>query len=173
MRTGPPTTSRNASAMAARSAAMLIVFATTSNATSPIEGGRRQLLGKIAGKAPTRLPADGRADDLDRNHEWQGEEHGPAEREAELRACLRVGRNAARVVIRRSGDKAGPEQPEKGWSGLASCFHSGALRCVRGDVRHRHQPSRWQATTPMIARCRRSALVKSLSWSAVAAPHVY
>jgi hypothetical protein len=57
----------------------------------------------IGRKALARHPADQCAHELDRDHEGNGEEDRPQQAVAELRAGLRVGRNARRVVVRRAG----------------------------------------------------------------------
>jgi hypothetical protein len=43
---------------------------------------------------------------LNRRHQWQRKHHGPQHREPELRACLRVGGDAARIVVGGSGDES-------------------------------------------------------------------
>lgn len=75
-----------------------------------IEHERRKLALDVAGKPTARLPADAGADDLDRHHEWEREEHGPGERIAELRTRPRVGCNPARVVVRRPRNQPWPER---------------------------------------------------------------
>ena len=57
---------------------------------------------------PVTLPDLG-ADKLDRRHQRIGQHHRPEHVEAELGAGLRIGRNAARVVVRRAGDEPGAE----------------------------------------------------------------
>ena len=49
--------------------------------------------------------ADEGAHALDGRHERVGERHGPEHVEPELRAGLRVGRDAARIVVRRTGNE--------------------------------------------------------------------
>ena len=50
-----------------------------------------------------------RADLLDRRHQRAGEQHDPAHRVAELRAGLRIGGDAAGIVVGGAGDQpAGP-----------------------------------------------------------------
>ena len=53
--------------------------------------------------------ADPRRHDLDAHHQRQGQEHAPQHREAELRARLRIGGDAARIVVGGTGDEAGAE----------------------------------------------------------------
>ena len=57
-------------------------------------------------------PADPRADGLDRRHQRIGQRDGPHQVEAELRPHLGMGRDAARIVVRRAGDEARPEAAE-------------------------------------------------------------
>ena len=51
--------------------------------------------------------ANSRADFLDRGHKREGEEHGPARREPELRARLAVCTDTGRVIIGSPSDKTG------------------------------------------------------------------
>ena len=64
---------------------------------------------KILGDAVAGHAADPRGDLLDRGHQRKAEQHGPGEAIAELGADLAVGRDAARIVVGRAGDQAGPE----------------------------------------------------------------
>src|SRR5215210_2117723 len=102
-------TSLSASPMAARSAAMLIVFAMTNSAISANSSGDGSCRAKLAAKPLAGLPADPCADNLNRRHEWQREKHRPSERIAELRAGLQIGYNAARIVVRRAGNQSGSQ----------------------------------------------------------------
>src|SRR5262249_12075950 len=72
-----------------------------------------------AGDAVTRGAADAGAGLLDGDHQRIAEQHGPADGEPERGARLRIGADAARVVVRRPGDEAWPERVEdafvKGW----------------------------------------------------------
>jgi hypothetical protein len=63
----------------------------------------------VGGQAPPGDVSDARADDLDRDHERQGEDHRPQHGEAELRAGLGVGGDATGIVVGGTGDQAGPE----------------------------------------------------------------
>ena len=72
---------------------------------------RGQFVRDVAREPLPRLPADPCADDLDRRHERQRQEHGPGQREAELRAGLAVGRDPARIVVGRAGDEPRAERP--------------------------------------------------------------
>ena len=65
------------------------------------------------------VPPDAAADLLDRDHQGIAEQHRPTDVEPQLCASLRVGGDAARVVVRRAGDKAGAEQAEP--ARLARC----------------------------------------------------
>src|SRR4051794_28793348 len=60
--------------------------------------------------------ADARRNLLDCRHQWKGQQHGPADAVAELRARLAVGADAGRVIVGRAGDQARAErfdQPAK------------------------------------------------------------
>ena len=57
-------------------------------------------------------PADARGDFLDRRHQRVGQRHRPQQPDAELRSCLRIRRDAARVVVGRAGDDAGAEDAQ-------------------------------------------------------------
>jgi hypothetical protein len=46
-------------------------------------------------------------------HEWPGDERRPQHRGAHLRTGNRIGRDAGRIVIGRSGDYSRPENGEK------------------------------------------------------------
>ena len=74
-----------------------------------IKNPRRQSLRDIAGKSAAGLPAEIAADDLDRRHERQRQQHAPGEREAKLRAGLRIGGDPAWIVIGGSGGQPGAE----------------------------------------------------------------
>src|SRR4029453_10047632 len=54
--------------------------------------------------------ADPGADDLDRGHQWIGGRYGPAHAVAEPGAGLAVCRNAAGVVVRRTGNQTRPDE---------------------------------------------------------------
>src|SRR4051812_40703600 len=64
------------------------------------------MLTDVGGEAVAGDAADARADHLDADHERRGEKHRPEQAVAVLRARLRVGGDAARVVVRRAGDEA-------------------------------------------------------------------
>jgi len=53
------------------------------------------------------------ADELDRRHERIGQYHRPQKVKAELRACLRVGGDAARIIIGCASDEARAELLEE------------------------------------------------------------
>src|SRR2546430_2060315 len=63
-------------------------------------------------QAHAGLQRDSRAQLLDRAHEWKRQEGRPEEPIAEVAADLRVGSNAARIVIAGPGDQAGSQQLE-------------------------------------------------------------
>jgi hypothetical protein len=60
---------------------------------------------EIAGDSMAGRSPDARTDLLNSDHQGIGEEHGPADAIAELRAGLAVGPDARRIVIGRSGDQ--------------------------------------------------------------------
>ena len=66
----------------------------------------------IAGDSDAAHAADSCADFLDGRHQRKGKEHGPEHAVAELRSDLRIGRNPARIVVRRAGNQAGTEFPK-------------------------------------------------------------
>ena len=68
---------------------------------------------EIAGDAMPRGAAEAGADLLDRHHQRIGQQHGPADAEAELRTGLAVGADAGRIVVRRAGDQPWPENADK------------------------------------------------------------
>ena len=63
----------------------------------------------VRGQSPTGDATESRADHLDADHQRVRENHGPQHLEPELRARLRVGRDAAGIVIRSPGDEARPD----------------------------------------------------------------
>ena len=72
-------------------------------ADQPVEQIRRIIPPHVGGDALARHPPDLGADHLDRAHERIGKKEGPGEGVAEGRARLRVGRDAAGVVVRSAG----------------------------------------------------------------------
>jgi len=82
----------------------------------------RTMLPQIAGKAAAGGSPDPGAHDLHRGHQRIGEQHGPGEAVTELRASLRVGRDAARIVIRGARDQTGTQHPKQPGPGR---FHDG------------------------------------------------
>ena len=72
----------------------------------------RRELHHIGGKPLAGDAADPRAHQLDRDHEWRGEKHGPQQAVAKLRAGLRVGRNARRIVVGGAGHQSRTQQPK-------------------------------------------------------------
>ena len=72
----------------------------------------RRQLHHIGGEALAGDPADLRAHQLDGDHERRGEKHRPEQAVTELRAGLRIGGDARRVVIGGAGHQARTEQPE-------------------------------------------------------------
>jgi hypothetical protein len=88
---------------------MLIVLATTEQADQRQRQPTRTHLVDVRRQALARGPADPRRKHLDADHQRPGEEQRPDQRETELRAGLRVGGDAARVVVGGAGDEAGAE----------------------------------------------------------------
>ena len=82
----------------------------------------------IAGDAVPGDAADPRGDFLDRRHQRKGQQHGPADAVAELRAGLAVGADPRRIVVGRAGDQAGPER---------LCGIAEAKRLMRFGLRRR------------------------------------
>jgi hypothetical protein len=68
---------------------------------------------QVSSDAVSGRAADARADVLDRDHQRIGEQHGPADAEAELCACLAIGADSGRIVIGSARDQARPEHVEK------------------------------------------------------------
>ena len=73
----------------------------------------RVMRADVAGDALAGDAADARADLLDRHHQREAEQHHPAHRVAELRAGLRVGGDAARIVVGGAGDQSRAESAEQ------------------------------------------------------------
>ena len=141
-RRGPPISSRTASPIAPRSAPILIVLATSSSATTPCSSQPRIVPAQVAGDAVAGRPADPGADLLDRRHQRIGEQQRPADAEAELRAGLAIGGDAAGIVVGGAGDEAGPQRLEDG-----QCNALGLTGAVLGVCR-RHGRSRPVAHAP-------------------------
>ena len=69
----------------------------------------------VAGETSARNSADLRADHLNRAHQRIGEKKRPTEAVTELRARLRIGRNSARIVVRRPRDETRTQHIAKLW----------------------------------------------------------
>ena len=80
--------------------------------------------------------ADARAHDLDADHQRQREPYRPEHAVAELRAGLRIGRYAARIVIGGTGNQARPE-PLQQRDGRRRCGRRAESACVF------HELGRW------------------------------
>jgi len=78
-----------------------------------VEQRPRIMLPDVGGKALPRDTSDARAHDLDADHERQREQHRPQHAVPELRARLRIGGNAARIV-RGAGDQSRPQLLQQG-----------------------------------------------------------
>jgi hypothetical protein len=104
------------------------------------------------GREPvTRGPADARREHLDADHERRRQQQRPDEGEAELRAGLRVGGDAARVVVGGAGDEAGPEAARERLEAFLARLlrlgcgrrRGGGLRCaLAAHARPRRRPAR-------------------------------
>ena len=90
-----------------------MMFATSSSPTIDVQQPARVMRADVAGDALAGDPADARADLLDRRHQREAEQHHPAHRVAELRAGLRVGGDAARIVVGGAGDQSRAEPAEQ------------------------------------------------------------
>ena len=89
------------------------MLATSSSADDDPQQPARIMLADIAGDALAGDPADAGADLLDRRHQRPGEQHDPGHAVAELRADLRIGGDAARIVVGCAGDQPGPEKGQE------------------------------------------------------------
>ncbi len=69
----------------------------------------RAHLGDVGAQALSGDPADARRQHLDADHQRRGQQQRPHQAEAELRADLRIGGDAARVVVGGAGDEAGAQ----------------------------------------------------------------
>ena len=78
-----------------------------------IQQQRRIMPADIAGNAAPGDAADPAGDFLDRGHQRKGQQHGPADAVAELRAGLAVGADAGGIVVGGAGDQAGAERLEE------------------------------------------------------------
>ncbi len=137
----PPATRLAAAAIADRSAPMLMMFAISrmaiSTATARAETWRRGCL-----RGRSRHPADMGADQLDRRHQREGQDHRPQQPIAELRPGLRIGRDAARIVVRGAGDDPGPERARRAPHRVAQAVdpilpclaHQPPARSVKGHM---------------------------------------
>jgi hypothetical protein len=93
---------------------MLMVLATNRLATS--DNLLWQDFAEILGQPAPRHPPDVCTDELNSRHQRVCQHHGPEHIEAELRAGLRIGGDAAWIIIRRSGDEARSQLLEDGGS---------------------------------------------------------
>ena len=73
----------------------------------------RRVVATDVGRQPAAShAADARAHGLDADHERKSEKSGPEYRVSELSTNLRIGGNAARIVVRGARYEAGAERPE-------------------------------------------------------------
>jgi hypothetical protein len=73
----------------------------------------RIMTAQISCDAMARRASDARADLLDRCHQRVGQQHGPADLEAELRPGLAIGADSGGIVVGSARDQARPEHSEK------------------------------------------------------------
>jgi hypothetical protein len=73
----------------------------------------RQMATHVGDHARAGDAADSRAHQLNREHERRREQDGPEQAIAEARPRLRVSGDAGRVVVRRAGDEAGSQKPQR------------------------------------------------------------
>ena len=118
----PPITRSSASPMAPRSAPRLMMLAISSSTTIAPQQRHRIVAAQIGGDAETGDAADAGADLLNRGHQGIGEHHRPADGIAELRADLRIGGDAAGIVVGGAGDQSRAELGPK------AEFHGGCRR---------------------------------------------
>ena len=78
-----------------------------------VEHDRRERGLDVGGKSLAGDPADARAHGLDRGHQREGQRHRPQHVEAELRARLGVGGDAAWIVVGHAGDKPRPDPRQR------------------------------------------------------------
>ena len=78
-----------------------------------LQNDRRERRLDVGGEAFAGHPADARANRLNRRHQRIGQRHGPQHVEAELRARLRIGGDAAGIVVRHAGDQARPDPRQR------------------------------------------------------------
>ncbi len=69
----------------------------------------RKQTADVRGETFTRDAADARADNLDADHQRKGDQRRPQHVQPELRPGLRVGGDAAWIVVRGAGDQARAE----------------------------------------------------------------
>ncbi len=92
---------------------MLIVLAAEQQPDQDVDDRPREHEHHVAGKALAGDAADARAHRLHRDHHRPGQHHGPQQPHAGLGAGLRIGGDAARIVVGRAGDEARPEPLEE------------------------------------------------------------
>src|SRR6202043_827471 len=73
------------------------------------------ILSNVARYAAPGDPADPTADLLNHRHQRIAEKHRPTDGEAQLGSGLRIGRDAARIVVRCAGDKTGTQEAKQAW----------------------------------------------------------
>ena len=104
---------------------MLIVLATTRRPDQRHGQPARAHLVDVLRQSVARGPADPRREHLDADHQRPGQEQRPDQRIAELGAGLRVGGDAAGVVVGGAGDEPGAEA-----GGEAGCARLAFVRLV-------------------------------------------
>ena len=108
----------------------------------PCTSERGSTRAMLAARALAGHPPDPRADGLDRRHQRKGEHHRPQHVDAELRARLCIGGDAARIIIRRAGDEARARTPKPGDFRRLGFGHSTASIRMRASIRWTCKPMR-------------------------------
>ena len=78
-----------------------------------LEHDRRERGLDVGGESLAGDPADARAHGLDRRHQREGQRHRPQHVEAELRARLGIGGDAAGIVVGHAGDESRPDPRQR------------------------------------------------------------
>ena len=104
---------------------------------------RRESRLDVGGQSLAGRPPDLRANDLDRRHQRVRERHRPEHVEAKLRPRLRVGGDAARVVIGYAGDKSRTEPCQRMFLQATQndVKDVGRLKLLSAFLRQVHGPS--------------------------------
>jgi len=110
------------------------------------DDGPREAATHVEGEPAAGHPSDARADGLHRHHQRPGQDQGPHQAEAGLGTCLRIGGDAAGVVVGRAGDQARPDTPYRAG---AAAFGRG---CRLRGRRCRHGHAAWLVSAASAAQ---------------------